>query len=287
MIDLFSLRILRQTLRGDIPLPPFPVVLGTVLGSLCLLAAVLVIVRTAFPRREKTSVSAGKKALKLFRNLLEWAVLSFLFLWGFQVRSRSILSLNPESEFLPKFTLARETTPGKTPILTIAHFSDLHGADNTNVKRYLRFCRHYSDYIDVLLNTGDVIPRSYSDDFSWYTRTSGSDKVLFCIGNHDVAEMTDGKFDWAAHNGAEAFERYFAPFLQGWDVRHPGGQACYYYKDFPENCIRLVILDMMDYTAEQDQWLSEVLEEARAAGLHVTVASHFTGTPCTRVECRF
>ena len=50
---------------------------------------------------------------------------------------------------------------------------------------------------------------------------------------------------------------------------------CYYYKDYAEQRIRLVVLDCMHYDKAQHAWLADVLEQARQAGFTVVAAQHY------------
>ena len=142
---------------------------------------------------------------------------------------------------------------------------------------------------------------------------------MFVIGNHDVcasaSEMGDeeypvGQNKWQYHSAislrdaykTHAYDRYMLgpdssnPIISGWGVTQPSGAAanglCYYYKDYPDNKIRLIALDVMAYNQEQNTWLAarlaETLDSSNSAyGYHVLIMTHFPGSFMTRIDCNY
>lgn len=174
--------------------------------------------------------------------------------------------------------------------LLLGHFSDIHG-DAENLIRAKEWFTKYASYLDDVLCTGDLIYSSwdvYGFDY-WGENNAGN--ILTCIGNHDTY---DGN-DWHAHGGLDAYNRYFAPFISGWGVTQPADAAtngyCYYYKDYSEPKVRLIVLDSMEMDATQLSWLDSVLTDviANHSDYSVVIAEHhpFTASKCTVIDCPF
>lgn len=174
--------------------------------------------------------------------------------------------------------------------LLLGHFSDIHG-DEENLKRAKEWCDHYSSYLDDVLCTGDLIYSSWDVYGFDYWAASGAGSILTCIGNHDTY---DGN-DWHGHGGLDAYNRYFAPFISGWGVTQPADAAtngyCYYYKDYSEPKVRLIVLDSMEMDETQLSWLDSVLTDviANHSDYSVVIAEHhpFTASKCSVIDCPF
>lgn len=204
--------------------------------------------------------------------------------------SGDILSLNPDSEFMPKLISANKryytsSVTTATPPLVLAHISDIHG-NWTNVSRFIRFCEHYGSRIQVMLNTGDIVDWLFngsgtSGGIGSYHNIEGVENILTVIGNHDTAQYSSGTWSWREYAGKVAYDEILAPNIANWNVVQPTGAVpngyCYYYKDFTANNIRLIVTDVMGYNDTQNLWLSTVLDSARALGYHVVIATHFAG----------
>ena len=200
-----------------------------------------------------------------------------------------ILSLNPDSEFIPKIMSAKKryytSSDSSRPYpLVIAHLSDVHGNWN-NVARFLEFTEHHTPNIDLLLNTGDLVSSYYSDGIDGYVAINGTENILNVIGNHDTRGTSSGMAQWTDHVGADAYNVFIEPFVSNWDVVQPTNADtngyCYYYKDFTEQGIRLVAVDIMAYDLTEDSWLASVLSGALSSGLHVVIAVHYAGVRST------
>lgn len=213
-----------------------------------------------------------------------------------------ILDLNPKSEWMPKMLSAKKTyytttTPDVPAPVVIAHISDIH-ANWANVSRYLEFCNEYGDYIDLKLNTGDTVLDQFSDGIDGYEAITGVEDIVNLVGNHDTRVKNPN--DWDAYaNTQDAYERYYA-HVAGWDVIQPQGAGesgyypCYSYKDYESQKLRIIFVDVMGYNQRQDEWLAEVLEDARASNYHVLIAAHSAGfmpngtdTNYTKVDCNY
>ena len=197
-------------------------------------------------------------------------------------QAENILSLNPESEFTPKFHAAKKrywsSTYNNLPKpLVFAHLSDIHGNWN-NVARFIEFCNRYADFIDEQIQSGDLVTQYYTNSINGYINTAGSEKIINVIGNHDTYQSGGA---WNAHAGLDAYNKFIAPFVSNWDVVQPADAdtlgKCYFYKDYAENTLRLVFVDAMGWDADENTWLSSVLTDALSLAYDVMIVTHFAG----------
>ena len=198
-----------------------------------------------------------------------------------------ILDFHPRREVVPWLDMSRSGfsrwgEPEAAPSLTLLQFSDLHG-DAGNLERIVEFKNEYSEWIADAIHVGDAV-YCYWDDPNPWDLVSGAEKVLNTVGNHDCWK---GHLVWAQSRrpydatAEEAFSLIMVgknpskPFIDNWNVQKPEGPLCYYYKDYPAERIRLVVLDCMHYDAAQDAWLAGVLADALSKGLTVVGAQHY------------
>ena len=157
--------------------------------------------------------------------------------------------------------------------LVLLHMSDLH--ENTdNLQRIMDYHKMYSSKIDDIINTGDNV--NFNDGYSSVTAVDGFENILTTIGNHDVLNSPSTYADLPVYN------LEIKDYVSNWGVTQPNDAAengyCYYYKDYVDKKIRLIVLDnfTQNMTA-QVSWLSNVLADARTNNLSVVCAIHF---PC-------
>lgn len=209
---------------------------------------------------------------------------------GFAANAQSITELNPRENVLPTLLSARSTpmsSDGKAPDkpLTLIHFSDLHGS-TANLERIVEFRDAYDEYIDDAIHTGDAV-FCYWDDPNPFEQVKGAGSILIAIGNHDCWK---GHLVWAESNHPydasieDAYAKMLKRPISGWEVVQPKGVrdrhskyycACYYYKDYSESKIRLIVLDGLHYDKDQDEWFDKTLSEAQSLGYAVVAAQHF------------
>lgn len=190
------------------------------------------------------------------------------------VSGTDIVTLNGDGSHLSRLKAMRHANyNGNTPLM-LAHFSDIHGS-TVNLKRIVEWTGHYSAYLDDVIHTGDNMAETWLSGFGFWTDVDGAEKILNCIGNHDT---NDGNGNWSGIAAADAYARYMAPYMEIWGATPAGEGLCYYYKDYTASKVRLVVLDCMHRTVEQDAWFVEVLEDARSRGLSVIGAYHCA--PC-------
>lgn len=148
-------------------------------------------------------------------------------------------------------------------VFTLAFFSDIHG-DSVNYNRYKEFAGVYQEYISCKLHGGDIVQYNSSNDFTFWDDPS----ILNTIGNHDVQDA-NGEYTLTE---ADAYNKYFAPFIANWGVTYTEGK-CYYYKDFTK--VRLIVLDVMFPSTDQLSFLTSALAGAKTAGLSVVICEHY------------
>lgn len=169
--------------------------------------------------------------------------------------------------------------------LALLHFTDIHG----DIQALKRILEKASDYDDAIC-TGDIVDSTYGDITNWW-----NEKILTCIGNHDTASYnsTNG-YNWTYLSMQDRNKYYIKPFESKWGIVHEEGTS-YYYKDYPDNHVRLIVIDTMLYMGNgtineanaQTQWLNTLLNSANTNGLHVVIAEHTVHGGATPVTCSF
>lgn len=154
------------------------------------------------------------------------------------------------------------------PPLCLLHFSDIHG-DKKRLQNIIEFKEYYSDYIADIIHTGDMVKYYSTDGITFWDEVDGAEDILNVIGNHDTLVGST----WIGMTMAEAYTTYFSPYVSNWGVTGASGQT-YYYKDYTDNKVRLIVLDIMHQSADQLSWFVSTLASARTANLHVIVAVH-------------
>lgn len=155
-----------------------------------------------------------------------------------------------------------------TPPLCLLHFSDIHG-DKKRLQNIIEFKEYYSDYIADVIHTGDMVKYYSTDGIAFWNEVDGAEDILNIIGNHDTLVGST----WIGMTMADAYTTYFAPYISNWGVTGTSGQT-YYYKDYTDNKVRLIVLDIMHQSADQLTWFINTLASAKTAELHVIVAVH-------------
>lgn len=171
--------------------------------------------------------------------------------------------------------------------LTLIHFSDIHG-DGDNLSRIVELTKTHS--VDDIIHCGDTVASYVTQGIGFWANTNGAERILNCIGNHDVRDI-DGstwKEDTNVRTEQATFDMFFSPFISNWGVVNTSGK-CYYYKDYENHnaTIRLIVLDIMHNTDEQIVWFRNVLEEATNNSYHVVVAKHTFNGGELPIKCTF
>ena len=197
--------------------------------------------------------------------------------------SSSILDLNPPAQYkeiLGNLFRRKTFSPIGNPQLVLAHFSDIH-ASSENLSRIIEWCA--SNGINNIIHTGDSVEDKFSDGHEWWENTHGSNIILNCIGNHD-ASSGNGSID-PNITSEMCFNQFFGD-IESWGVTYTSGK-CYYYKDFSDEKVRLIVLDYTHFDNEQKLWLQQVLSSSITLGLSVLCASHTTPGEVNAEQCSF
>lgn len=194
-----------------------------------------------------------------------------------------ILDFNPRNIIEPK--IIPQTRNKDLTTLTLVHFSDLHGY-TTNLARIVEFTNTYKEYINDIIHTGDSVNGIISDT-NPFESVEGAERILNVIGNHEAWLSYDIP-DYTATE-KQCYDKIFAPSIANWGVVQPADAEalgkCYYYKDYLEAKIRLIVLDnihwhtrfeVADDASAQKTWFINTLEEARSKEYTVIAAMHYT-----------
>ena len=179
-------------------------------------------------------------------------------------KQRTILKLL-ELNTIPR---TGSNTYGNKP-LCFLHFSDIHN-DKKRLENVIEYANYYGDLLDDVIHTGDTVYYTSEDGISAWEDVTGAENILNTIGNHD-SRYNDV---WKGLTEAECYTKYIYPFISNWNVSSYTPDHCYYYKDYEDEEVRLIVLDYMHQTAEQLTWFSNTLSDARTNSLDVVVAVH-------------
>ncbi len=203
-----------------------------------------------------------------------------------QMGKALITDVNPPKEMMNRILQARRkprvgsTTQGITP-LVLLHFSDLHGSER-ELKRIVEYRKAYNNYIDDVIDTGDNVPLEASEGVDFFDSVEGAENILNTIGNHD--SRANG--EWTGYGAVASYEQYIKPYVENWGVTQPENAEengyNYYYKDYADAKVRLIVLDCMFWDSTEKTWLESVLADAKTEGLAVVVCSHYPGGNVTR-----
>jgi len=155
--------------------------------------------------------------------------------------------------------------------LSLYWFSDIHG-DVEELDHIMTFYRKYNNYFDDVIATGDQVLSFYEEDFSFWNKC-GCEKVLQVIGNHEQLTQTKkgGLMD-----EKPMYDKFFAPYIKDWNVTYTEGTT-YYYKDYDNSKIRMVVLDNFIRGKEDEaqvNWFKSVLDETKKKDYSLLIAHH-------------
>lgn len=161
-------------------------------------------------------------------------------------------------------------------VVSMAVFTDIHGY-NSNFLRYLSFCDTYSSYITERLCLGDMVSNWYGDDITYWNDNPDGAGILRTIGNHDVWQRNSSPVVNVAQS--DAFGTYFSGRMSTWGVTRPANAdenyLMYYYKDYADQKLRLIVVDCMYWDANEKTWFESVLADALTNEYNVVCASHY------------
>lgn len=167
--------------------------------------------------------------------------------------------------------------------LVLLHFSDIHAhsANLSTINKVVNDAYFKLGTIDDVISTGDQAAQYYTDDFSFWSENGGNN-FLQVIGNH---ETWKGGEEHASE--LDTYNKYFSPYIDSWGASYISGK-CYYYKDYTNKNIRLIVLDCMHYDDNQNNWFIDALEDARSKNYTVVCAAHYiAGYPILMQDSAF
>ncbi len=200
-----------------------------------------------------------------------------------------IVKLNKDKEaFVINATKSRSNrfTNPYTP-LEFVHFSDIHAQQN-EWKRIVDYIDHYDSYIQFALHTGDICGNSLAGAGGLYAIAKPKRvPILNTVGNHDT--YLDDETMSTEGVTQEEIKAVVLEDIDGWEVQFGTEEnAMYYYKDFADSNIRLIVLNDQNFTDAQATWLTEVLNGALTDGRAVITASHtMTARITSDLSCGF
>lgn len=174
-----------------------------------------------------------------------------------------------------------------TDAFTILHFSDIHG-DSSSLENIQHIKNYLGNVLDDTICTGDIITNNCTNStMDFWSKCDG--KILTCIGNHEVLQANKPYNDQPTE--ADLYARFFAPYIGNWgEVTNPAGKL-YYYKDYSDKKVRLIVLNAMyptvEEVAEQNTWLASVLNDAKTKEYCVVLAQHYYPNEAQKIECTF
>ncbi len=160
--------------------------------------------------------------------------------------------------------------------LQFIHFSDIHRGLNA-WNRVVQYYNEYSEYIDFAVHSGDYVGEYNFDGENGYVDlytkgTKSINPIYNVVGNHDVYAVKGGA---THHEKSKVISTLFNK-TDDWDVSYMGGTAVNtsYYRDFPEQNVRFIVLDNYYDEEGQAEWLQGLLDEAKNKGYHVLTSMH-------------
>ena len=179
-------------------------------------------------------------------------------------RGDSIIDLNRSKDVFLANMQGKQRNENIIKRLTLAWITDTH-KDVRNYRRFIEYVNCNKMFIDAALHTGDMNYTADSDDGFSDTVTKYIPEIPFMptLGNHDAlgfsrkgTALTSGSKKW---NGS----KYIKPFMDNKCVC--GDDNCYYYRDFEEQKIRVIVVNDYDKPRWADgRWIT-VTDEAEKA----------------------
>lgn len=177
-----------------------------------------------------------------------------------QVRTfKSIIGRNIHKDAAVRATGNKAINSDILP-LSFIHVSDIH-TKGDNYKCFENACEFYEHYANIkfMIITGDLVWDTYADQTTWYDLAlqKTTKPVLNVIGNHDAGQYNKAIGLGSQSSDLECYNKFIAPYVNagtlsndvtvpGWGVVQPADAATngnsYYYKDFTDEKIRLIVL---------------------------------------------
>ena len=201
---------------------------------------------------------------------------------------RSIADLNMDA--VGAIHASRVKTSETPHVLTLLHFSDIHG-DAASLRRIVEFKEYMGSNIDDAICTGDIMATDFTlnSDLTFWNSSEGAEDILTCAGNHDSYYNNSMDEDQMVPMSTVA-NALIAPYEDNWGtISRPSG-ATYYYKDYDAG-FRLIVLDSIRIgtdAANEAAWLTNVLADAITNSKAVIIALHYMPSGSMDVaDCQF
>lgn len=153
--------------------------------------------------------------------------------------------------------------------------TDIH-AQAAKAKRAVEFANAVLDSpISCVINGGDTVALHQEDGVTWWNTIVGNSSlpVLSAVGNHD-ASISDQEIATAK----QTYDLITAEVASTASITQPTGASTdglnYYYKDFNSK-VRVIVLDPLYWTEDENTWLQSTLSAAKTSGLAVLCVSHY------------
>lgn len=163
-------------------------------------------------------------------------------------------------------------------------FSDVH-RESGKLQRMVELSNEWNLF-DAILNGGDsVLNHGGEENLDWYNDIvrQSNVPVLAALGNHDAWENVVTRELIAA---TDAYNLVIAEVAETANIVQPANAETlglnYYYKDF--SSVRVVVLDLMYWDANELSWFEGVLSDANTNGKHILCLQHAAFLAASNIE---
>lgn len=160
--------------------------------------------------------------------------------------------------------------------LVLASITDIHNEPD-GARKILGFINKYSNYFTDAIGLGDYQDGALDTPIT-IDSIDGWRNIIKTIGNHDAYTGWNGQSPTGLATEQVCYDTFIKDDVALWNV-HYTANHCYLYKDYAEQKVRVVFLDYMHWTTEQETWFTQTLNEtldlnSSAYGYHVIVCQH-------------
>ena len=173
-------------------------------------------------------------------------------------------------------------------ILTDTHANDHNALPSIFAAEQITLCKT----VDCAIHLGDVITTNdldtrekvVSETLDYLGKVKAVDGCLFCKGNHDCGHTNDASVD--INN--RQYRMMYLKQLKNAIFNEDDSKCCYYYIDFPDKKVRMVVLDTFydvtepssSYGTHQADWLyNHALDFSGKTGWSCIVCLHYIYYP--------
>lgn len=147
---------------------------------------------------------------------------------------------------------------GEITPLAFMHISDTHtkaGKESVCVRNARTLMDYYTN-LKFCIITGDIVYDTFADQMTYYDEAieGSSSMFLHVIGNHDAGQPNES-VGWlnSVGNDQQVYDKFIAPYKNRWNLGNGDTGKCYYYKDFEEEKIRLIVLYQFETDFEKKE----------------------------------